>query len=318
MPSFDFASAASVEDALELLAADDDGSHLLGGGTDLLAQVYDGRLAPLRVIDLKRIPELTAVEVGGSHDAVGLRLGAAVPCVRIYGDARIAARYPGLVDSASLIGGKGIQGRASFGGNLCNASPAADSIPAMIVHEAVATIAGPNGRRDVPVAEFCTGPGQTVLEPGELLVSLSFPAPRPRSGAAYLRFTPRNEMDIAVVGVGAALSLAEDGTTIERAALALGAVGPTPIVATEAARALVGTSADAEAVGAAAHLAREAARPIDDLRGTAAQRRHLVGVYTKRALERALERAHESLATERASDAGARPSSADDDPGGER
>jgi carbon-monoxide dehydrogenase medium subunit len=217
-----------------------------------------------------------------------------VPCYRVYEDKTIQQLYPGLVDSAFIIGGIQIQGRASVGGNLCNAAPSGDTIPALIVLGGQAVIAGANGQRTVPVEEFCTGPGQNILKPGELLVSIKLPPPKPRSGAHYLRFIPRNEMDIAVVGVGASVVLDSSKTKIESARIALASVAPTPVLATEAANLLVGKEANEASIEEAAEAAKKAAKPIDDMRGTVKQRIHLVGVLTKRALRKAIERAKEA------------------------
>jgi carbon-monoxide dehydrogenase medium subunit len=217
-----------------------------------------------------------------------------VPCYRIYEHPEIPRAYPGLNDAASLIGGVQIQSRASLGGNLCNASPAADTVPALIAHEAVCVIAGPQGRREVPAEQFCTAPGRTVLGRGELLVSLRLPPPRRHSGTAYLRFIPRNEMDIAVVGVGAAVTLDEGRNRCTAARVALAAVAPTPLLVAEAGAALVDGELSDALIDKAAALARAAARPISDMRGDAEYRRHLVGVLTKRALRSAIARAKES------------------------
>jgi CO/xanthine dehydrogenase FAD-binding subunit len=290
LQAFDYVRAQSTEQAVALLAQADDQARVLAGGTDLLAQLKEGRRKVSLVVDIKFIPELNEL----CYDpAEGLWLGAAVPCYRIYNNHAVTHAYPGLIDAASLIGGVQIQGRASLGGNLCNASPAADSIPALIVHAAICQIAGPNGRREVPVEEFCTGPGRTVLRPDELLVSLHLPPPRPGFGAAYLRFIPRNEMDIAVVGSGASVQLDELGETITSARVALGAVAPTPLYVKEAGDTLAGRPvADAEtAIAEAAGIAQAAARPIDDMRGTVAQRKHLAAVLSRRALRIAVRRA---------------------------
>ena len=178
-----------------------------------------------------------------------------------------------------------------MGGNLCNASPAADGIPALIAHAAVCTVAGPNGRRDVAVEDFCVAPGRTVLEPGEFLVNMRMPAPKPGFGAAYLRFIPRNEMDIAVVGVGASVQLSADGTTFESARIALAAVAPRPLFVPEAGESLAGKPVNEESMAQAAELAQLAATPITDMRGTAEFRKHIVGVLTRRTLAKAVERA---------------------------
>jgi carbon-monoxide dehydrogenase medium subunit len=261
-------------------------ARVLAGGTDVLVQLRAGRIEIDRLVDVKGIPELNQLSCS---EAEGLTLGAAVPCYRVYEDPTIARLYPCLVDAASLIGGIQIQGRATVGGNLCNSSPSGDTIPALIALEATCLIAGPEGRRTVPVEDFCTAPGRNVLEEGEILVALRFPPPKPRSGAHFLRFIPRNEMDIAVAGVGASVLLAN--SHIDSARIALGAVGPTPIFAREASALLLGREANETAIEEAAEAAKAAARPIDDMRGTARQRIHLVGVLTKRALRIAIQRA---------------------------
>jgi carbon-monoxide dehydrogenase medium subunit len=297
LQTFDYVAANSVEQAVALLAGDGDQAHVLAGGTDLLIQMREGWRQVSLLVDVKSIPDLNELVYDPEG---GLQLGAAVPCYRIYNDPAMANVYPGLIDAVSLIGGIQIQGRASVGGNLGNASPAADTIPALIVHRAVCDIAGPDGRRQVPVEAFCTAPGQSILQKGELLVSLHVPPPRPGFGAAYLRFIPRNEMDIAVVGAGASVTLDGKGTTIQAARVALAAVAPTPLLVEEADQALAGRQiADAAsietAVEEAARIAREIARPISDVRGTAAQRKHLTAVLTRRALRRAIERARDTL-----------------------
>lgn len=279
-------SPETTEEAVRLLSEMGARARVLAGGTDVLVQLRAGRFEIDRLVDIKRIPELNQLSCS---EAEGLVLGAAVPCYRVYEDPIIARLYPGLVDAASLIGGVQIQGRATVGGNLCNSSPSGDTIPALIALEATCLIAGPAGRRTVLVEEFCTAPGQNVLEDGEIVVALQFPPPRPRSGAHFLRFIPRNEMDIAVVGVGASVVLV-DGH-IDSARIALGAVGPTPIFAREASALLQGLEANEAAIETAADAAKAAARPIDDMRGTARQRIHLVGVLTKRALRTAIQRA---------------------------
>jgi carbon-monoxide dehydrogenase medium subunit len=288
LQAFDYIPARSVDEVVSLLSSDGDHVRILSGGTDLLVQLREGRRQARLLVDIKRVPEVNELIY---DPIVGLRLGAAIPCYRICSNPAVVRAYPGLIDAVSLIGGAQIQGRATLGGNLCNASPAADSIPALIVHEAVCVIASPHGRREVPAESFCTAPGQTLLQRGEFLVSLHIPPPKPRFGAGYLRFTPRNEMDIAVVGAGAAVVLDESHTTIVSARIALGAVAPTPLFVPEAGAYLAGRRISAEAIAEAARIAQAAARPINDMRGTIAQRKHLLAVLTRRALERAIERA---------------------------
>ena len=287
MQDFEYIDAHSVAEVVGRLARDGDETGLLSGGTDLLVQLREGRRRATLIVDIKNVPEASRL----TYDAgQGLYLGAAVSCRRICNDPLVAAAYPGLIDAVSLIGGIQIQGRASVGGNLCNASPAADTIPALIVHRAECLIAGTHGQRTVPVEDFCTGPGRTVLEHDEMLLALRIPPPAPGFGAAYLRFIPRNEMDIAVVGVGAAVVLDESRTRFVSARIALGAVAPTPLFVPEAGAWLAGQPVSENTLAEAARIAQAAARPIDDLRGTRAQRTHLTGVLTRRALERAAGR----------------------------
>ena len=288
MQAFDYARVKSVDEAVALLAEKNGSARVLSGGTDLLVALREGRLSTELVVDVKQVPELAEMTFDPSS---GLVLGAAVSCQRMYDDDTVAAAYPGLMDSAHLIGGVQIQGRASLGGNLCNASPAADGIPALIAHAAVCTVAGPNGRRDVAVEDFSVAPGRTVLEPGEFLVNMRILAPKPGFGAAYLRFIPRNEMDIAVVGVGASVQLSADGTTFQHARIALAAVAPRPLFVPEAGESLAGKSVNEESMAQAAELAQLAATPITDMRGTAEFRKHIVGVLTRRTLAKAVERA---------------------------
>ena len=239
------------------------------------------------VVDVKSVPEVNVLD----YDAdTGLTLGAAVECYKIYAVDAICRAYPGLIDATKIIGGTAIQGRASVGGNLCNASPAADCIPPLIVLGATCVITGPNGERELPVEQFCTGPGQTALENGEMLVSLKIPAPASNSSSFYLRFIPRNEMDIAVVGAGASVTLDDAKQTIVSARISLAAVAPTPLFAEEASALLAGREVSDAAIDDAAQAAQAIARPISDMRGTAEQRTHLVGVLTRRALNGAIQR----------------------------
>lgn len=291
MNALDYTAPKTIAEAAALLARHGDRARVLAGGTDILVQVREGKRDLDLLVDIKHIVEVNELH----YDAqMGLRLGAAVPCYRIYEDRAIAKAYPGLIDAVALVGGMQIQSRASVGGNLCNASPAADTIPALIALEAVCTVAGLGGTREVPVEQFCTGPGRTVLGKGEFLVGLRLPPPRPRSGAAYLRFIPRNEMDIAVVGAGVAITLDDTRIRCVAARVALAAVAPTPLLVAQAGAALVDGPLTEALIDNAAAAAQAAARPISDMRGDAAYRRHLVGVLTKRALRNAVARAKES------------------------
>jgi CO/xanthine dehydrogenase FAD-binding subunit len=285
---FAYQAPTTLGEAIALLSEKGDRARPLAGGTDLLVRLRLGALDVDTVVDVKGIPELNELQV---DSAQGLTIGAAVPCCRIYEHAQVASTYPCLADAVSLIGGMAIQGRATVGGNLCNASPSGDALPALIVLGATCSIAGPAGQRTLPVEEFCLAPGRTALGWGELLVSLHLPPPQPGMGARYLRFIPRGEMDIAVVGVGAALVLSADGATIASARLALGAVAPTPLLLPAVGDALAGRPPGEEAWARAADLAAAAARPISDVRGSARLRQHLVGVLTRRALRGAMRRA---------------------------
>ena len=288
MKDITYAAPRTLAETTAILNDKGDRARILAGGTDVIVQVREGRRDIDALVDIKRVPEVNEL----SYDpAKGLVIGAAVPCCLIYENAAIAKAYPGIIDAVSLIGGIQIQSRASLGGNLCNASPAADGIPVLIALEGVCDIAGPQGIRSVPVEQFCTGPGKNQLQRGEILMRLRFPSKKAASGAAYLRFIPRNEMDIAVVGVGVAIQLNAAKAKCLAARIALAAVAPTPLLVADAGAALVGTTLDETAITKAANLAQAAAKPISDMRGDAEYRKHLVGVLVRRALAIAIERA---------------------------
>jgi carbon-monoxide dehydrogenase medium subunit len=287
MKPFEYQAPTSLKDAVTLLRQSDLRARPLAGGTDLIVQLRSGRIETDLLVDIKRIPETNDL----SYDPMnGLTLGSAVPCHRLCEEGDIRDLYPALIDSASIIGGVAIRNRATVGGNVCNSAPSGDLLPALIVLGAICRIIGPQGERAVPVDQFCTGPGSNVLEQGELLVSIQLPPPPPNSGARYLRFIPRNEMDIAVVGAGARVDLSQDFQKISSARIALGAVAPTPILAREASHFLVGKVPSETVFDQASALARAEAHPITDMRGTIAYRRHLVGVLVKRALRGAVDR----------------------------
>ncbi|MDA7978577.1 MAG: xanthine dehydrogenase family protein subunit M [Pirellulales bacterium] len=287
MHSFEYSAPHSLSDAVSLLAQAEGNARPLAGGTDLIDQMQTGRFRPALVIDIKKLPELNVLEFDGD----GLHLGAAVPCYRIYGEPRIVQEYSALADACHIIGGVQIQSRASVGGNLCNSGPAADSTPAMIALSAICVIAGPGETRQVPVEEFCTAPGENVLRRGEILAEILFP-PRPaNSGSHYRRFIPRNEMDIAVVGVGAFVELEDDGQTIKTARIGLGAVAPTPLLAEDLSASLSGKPATDSTFVSAGEAARQIITPITDMRGTAEYRKQITGVLVQRVLATATARA---------------------------
>ena len=288
MEAIDFAKPNTVNEAVELMASKGDRARMLAGGTDLLVQLRAGRRSLDLVVDAKSIPELNEISYNPQN---GLTLGAAVPCYQIYQNEAVANAYPGLIDCASLIGGIQIQGRASIGGNLCNAAPSGDSIPAVVALGGVAHIAGPNGTRQVAAEDFCTGPGRSVLQDGEILVSIHLPPPQAHSGANYLRFIPRNEMDIAVAGVGSSVVLDASGQNFVSARISLASVAPTPVFCRDAGESLAGKPVSEAAIQEASEKAMADAVPINDMRGTIRQRIHLVGVLTRRTLNNAVERA---------------------------
>lgn len=291
MKPFAYAAPSSVDEAVGLLAAAAGRARPLAGGTDLIAQLSERRLTLDLVVDVKGIPELT--EIGVDDDGT-TRIGAAAPLADVARHPAVAGRYPAVATACSLIGSVLIQNRGTLGGNIGNASPSADGIPPLIVHGAEAVVAGPGGRRTVPVERVCTGPGRTSLEPGEIIVQLVLPPPPPGTGSHYVRFIPRNEMDIAVAGAAVALTLDPETRLCRRARIALSAVAPTPIRAPEAEAFLEGRVLDGGPAGdgilrEAARLAAAAARPISDVRGSAEYRRHLVEVLTRRALAAVVE-----------------------------
>ncbi len=287
MEDMRYAAPESIDAAVALLNEFEAGAHVLAGGTDLLVQMRSGLAEPRLIVDIKQIPE--TLDISDDDDG-GFRIGAAVSGAELGEHPELKAMWPGVVEAAELIGSTQIQGRASMGGNLCNASPAADTVPALIAARATCTVVGPRGEREVPVEEVCTGPGQTSLARGEFVVSFRLP-PRPaRSADAYLRFIPRTEMDIAVVGAGVSLTLDKTGTCTE-AEVSLGAVAPTALRVREAADALVGTRLDDEAMEALARAASAACRPIDDKRGTVEFRTRVAGVLAQRAARIAGDRA---------------------------
>ena len=281
-----YKSPNSIEEATALLAAANGNARILAGGTDLLVQIRGGFADPDLIIDVKNIPELRAITSGSD----GIQIGAAVSGAELGEHPIVSKVWPGVVEATELIGSTQIQGRASLGGNLCNASPAADTVPALVAARATCRVASTKGERTVPVEEITTGPGSTSLGNDEFVVDFSFPARPEHSGDAYLRFIPRTEMDIAVVGAGVSLTLAEDGSC-KTARVSLGAVAPTVVVLEDGANALIGTKLDEDALGKLDIAARAACNPIDDKRGTVEFRTDVAGVLAKRAALIAKERA---------------------------
>ena len=282
-----YASPTTVAEAVGLLGSEPD-ARVYAGATDLIPQIRAGRPEPSVMVDLKRIGRLCAISSDGSSYTVG----AATPTADVCAHDGLAAAFPGLVEASGLIGSDQIQSRSSWGGNLANASPAADTPPSLIVNDARAVIAGPSGERTVAAAEIATGPGATSLAPGEIIVEFELDRPPARTADAYLRLIPRTEMDIAVVGAAARVTLDGDGK-VAAAAIALGAVAPTVVRVPDAETALIGNQPAGDALAAVEAAAAAATNPIDDKRGTVAYRRQVAGVLARRAVSIAAERARE-------------------------
>src|SRR5579864_6916748 len=282
----DYTAPSTVEEAVKVLAGASGLAKVLSGGTDLLVQLRSGRIKPDLIVDTKRIPGLIGIREEGGFFIVG----AATPGVMLSGNAALEHAWPGIVEGADLIGSTQIQGRASLAGNLCNASPAADSVPAVIAARTTVVIAGPGGRREIPAEAVCTGPGRTSLAKGEFIVEFKIPKPKPHQCDAYLRFIPRTEMDIAVVGCGTNVTLDANGVCID-ARVVLGAIAPTIVVVEDAAKALIGHKLDAPTLAALDAAAQKACKPISDKRGTIEYRTKVAGVLARRAAAIAFERA---------------------------
>src|SRR3954447_927736 len=276
----------TLDEAVSAFAAAGSAARILAGGTDLLVQMRIGAVRPGLIIDIKKIAEMTGIEEAANG---GFRIGAAVSGAVLAEHAGFGTIWPGVLEAINLIGSTQVQGRASAGGNLCNGSPAGDSVPALVAAGAIATLQGPNGRRELPVEKVPAGPGRTNLLPGEILVSFALPTRPPGSSDAYLRMIPRTEMDIAVVGVGVSLTLKDGVCTAAR--VGLGAVAPTVLLVEAAAKALIGSKLDDAGVNAAAHACSAACRPIDDKRGTIVYRTKVAGVLLKRTVAIAAKRA---------------------------
>mgnify|MGYP005993852677 FL=1 len=289
MSALRYEAPTSIDAATSLLTENLKTIKVLAGGTDVIVQMHSERIEPELIVDIKNIPELKQIE----KTVDGFKFGAAISGKDLMLNEGFNKVWPGIMDGVRLIGSLQIRGRASVGGNLCNASPAADSVPPMIAAAAIANIVGPAGNRNVPVETIIVKPGQTSLTKGEIVVSFQLPNRPPRSGDAYLRFTPRTEMDIAVVGVTINLTL-DDNEICNSARVALGAVAPTPILDENASETLIGTKLDEEALENLARAVQKSISPINDKRGTIEFREDVVGVLAKRVAEIAKTRALEN------------------------
>ena len=288
MPALAYTAPSSVEDAVRALAGASGLAKVLSGGTDLLVQLRSGRTKPALIVDTKKIPGISGIR----EENDGFVIGAATSGAVIGENKALRQAWPGLVEATNLIGSTQVQGRASLAGNLCNASPAADSVPALIAARATCVVVGSNGKREVPVDSICTGPGKTSLARDEFIIEFRLPKRAARSADAYLRFIPRTEMDIAVVGSAVDVTLDKAGVCTD-ARVVLGAVAPTAVLVPDAARALIGRKLDDTALAALDKAARAACKPINDKRGTIEYRIKVAGVMTRRAAAIAFERAGE-------------------------
>ena len=276
--SVNYLSPLTISEATDLLSKNSGSTKILSGGTDLLVSMRLSKQNPDTIEDIKNIAQTREIIVEDNL----VSIGAAVPAIQITEHPQMNEMFPGLVEATELIGSSQIQSRASIGGNLCNASPAADTVPSLVANDAQCHIAGPRGERIVSVNRFCTGPGKNILEADEFLVKLVIPLPKDQTSDAYLRFTPRNEMDIAVVGAGVSVSLDKSGTC-KSARVALGAVAPTVMLVAEAADVLIDSKLEDSDLNKLASLVSNASKPITDKRGTSEFRKHVVGVLAKRA-----------------------------------
>ncbi|MBT7334648.1 MAG: xanthine dehydrogenase family protein subunit M [Gammaproteobacteria bacterium] len=281
-----YEAPTSSKAVADLMANAKGSAFLLAGGTDLLVRMKSGAIDPELIVDIKRIPATQAI----TKTASGFKIGAGVPCAQLGRDAALVKAWPGVVEAANLIGSDQVQGRCTVAGNLCNASPAADSVPAMVAARAKAAIVGAGGRRSVAVEKVVTGPGRTSLEKGEFIEAIVLPTPAPKSGDAYLRFTPRTEMDIAVCSAAVNLTLGPKGV-VTAARVVLGAVAPTVVLVPAAAKAIIGSTLDDDALANLAAACEAACAPIDDKRGTVEFRTEVAGVLARRAAKLAYERA---------------------------
>ena len=285
MPSLNYVAPTTVSDAVKILAAASGPTRVMSGGTDLLVQLRSGRLKPDLIVDTKKIPGIIGITKNADG---GFTIGAATSGALLGENAALVAAYPGVVEAAQLIGSTQVQGRASLAGNLCNASPAADSVPAMIATGTTVTIAGPNGTRTAAVETIVIGPGRTSLAKGEMITAFHLPPIKGKTGDAYLRFIPRTEMDIAVVGCGISVTLDASGT-ITAAKISLGAVAPTQVQVDPSC--IIGSKLDDAALARLDAAAQAICNPIDDKRGTIEFRTKVAGVLARRTAAIAVARA---------------------------
>jgi CO/xanthine dehydrogenase FAD-binding subunit len=286
MSNLSYAAPTSVDDAVKLLSGASGLAKVLSGGTDLLVQLRSGRVKPDLIVDTKKIPGI----IGIREERGGFVIGAATPGAVVEAHEGLKAAWPGVVEALDLIGSTQVQGRCSLAGNLCNASPAADSVPALYAADAIAVVVGPSGRREVPVEAIPVAPGRTSLAKDEFILEFRLPVRPVRSGDAYLRFIPRTEMDIAVVGCGIDVTLDASGVCTA-ARVSLGAVAPTVLLVQAAADVLVGHRLDEATLAALDAAAQAAAKPISDKRGTVEYRTKVAGVLARRTAAIAFDRA---------------------------
>lgn len=285
-----YSRPSSINEALSTIKNSNDSAlKVLAGGTDLIIQMRAGLQSPEHLLDIKQIPEATAITIGADH----IRIGAAVSFAQLCDNSKLRQQYPGVIEGLELVGSTQVQSRATLGGNLCNASPAADSVPALITANAECLIIGPDGQRQVPVSDICLGPGKTSLKSNEFILEFILPIPGSGSADAYLRFTPRNEMDIAVVGVATNLTLDQAGVCTQ-VRIVIGAIAPTALIADEIANVLIGQKLDEAIIEKAGQIASQLGSPISDKRGTTEFRHQIAGVLTRRTIKIAMARTEQN------------------------
>ncbi len=285
-----YSRPSSIDEALLSIKNSNESSlKILAGGTDLIIQMRADLQSPEHLLDIKQIPEATAITIGADHT----RIGAAVSFAQLCDNSKLRQQYPGVIEGLELVGSTQVQSRATLGGNLCNASPAADSVPALIAANAECLIIGPDDQRQVPVSEICLAPGKTSLKNNEFILEFILPIPAPGSVDAYLRFTPRNEMDIAVVGVATNLTLNQAGICTQ-ARVVIGAIAPTALIADEVANVLIGQKLDEAVIEKARQIASQLGSPISDKRGTTEFRHQIAGVLTRRTIKIAMARTEQN------------------------
>lgn len=284
MNRFEYYEPDTLDEAVSLLRRHNGQASVLAGGTDLLVEIKEHLRRPQHIINIKKIPDMRHLHFS---EAAGLRFGSLVTAREIETSSEVRGGYRGLAQAVSEIGSIQIRNRATVAGNVCRASPSADSLPPLIAAGANAEIFGPGGESCVMLEDFFLGPGKTVLQSDQIVTAIEVPAPPPHSASTYIKLGRRKAMELATVGVAVSLTL--DQGLCRHIRIVLGAVAPTPIRARRAEVMVEGRALDDELVEEAAQAAMQEARPISNIRGSAAYRREMVGVLTARAIRQCRE-----------------------------